>query len=73
MPELPHRNLDTGMGLERMSAIMQGKTSFFDGDIMQGLIKLGEEISGATMRATTMPARAAPCASSPTMRAPSTS
>ena len=48
MPELPHRNLDTGMGLERMSAIMQGKTSFFDGDIMQGLIKLGEEISDAT-------------------------
>ena len=46
MPELPHRNLDTGMGLERMSAIMQGKTSFFDSDIMQGLIKLGEEISG---------------------------
>ena len=32
----PHRNLDTGMGLERMSAIMQGKTSFFDSDIMQG-------------------------------------
>lgn len=48
MPELPHRNLDTGMGLERMSAIMQGKTSFFDGDIMQGLIRLGEEISGAS-------------------------
>ena len=48
MPELPHRNLDTGMGLERMSAIMQGKTSFFDSDIMQGLIKLGEEISGAS-------------------------
>lgn len=46
MPELPHRNLDTGMGLERMSAIMQGKTSFFDSDIMQGLIRLGEEISG---------------------------
>ena len=48
MPELPHKNLDTGMGLERMSAIMQGKTSFFDSDIMQGLIKLGEEISGVT-------------------------
>ena len=47
MPELPHRNLDTGMGLERMSAIMQGKTSFFDSDVMQGLIGLGEEISGA--------------------------
>ena len=48
MPELPHRNLDTGMGLERMAAIMQHKSSFFDGDVMQSLIKLGEEISGAT-------------------------
>lgn len=48
MPELPHRNLDTGMGLERMAAIMQHKSSFFDGDVMQGLIKLGEDISGKT-------------------------
>ena len=48
MPELPHRNLDTGMGLERMSAIMQGKTSFFDSDIMQGLIRLGEDVSGVS-------------------------
>ena len=48
MPELPHRNLDTGMGLERMAAIMQHKSSFFDGDVMQSLIKLGEDISGAT-------------------------
>ena len=46
MPELPHRNLDTGMGLERMAAIMQHKSSFYDGDLMQSLIKLGEEISG---------------------------
>lgn len=46
MPELPHRNLDTGMGLERMAAIMQHKSSFFDGDVMQSLIKLGEDISG---------------------------
>ena len=48
MPELPHRNLDTGMGLERMAAIMQHKSSFFDGDVMQSLIKLGEEISNKT-------------------------
>ena len=46
MPELPHRNLDTGMGLERMAAIMQHKSSFYDGDLMQDLIKLGVEISG---------------------------
>ena len=48
MPELPHRNLDTGMGLERMAAIMQHKSSFFDGDVMQSLIELGEDISGKT-------------------------
>ena len=46
MPELPHRNLDTGMGLERMAAILQHKSANYDGDIMQGLIKLGEQISG---------------------------
>ena len=48
MPELPHRNLDTGMGLERMAAIMQHKSANYDGDLMQHLIKLGEQISGAT-------------------------
>ena len=46
MPELPHRNLDTGMGLERMAAIMQHKSANYDGDLMQSLIKLGEDISG---------------------------
>ena len=46
MPELPHRNLDTGMGLERMAAIMQHKSSFYDGDLMQSLISLGERVSG---------------------------
>ncbi len=48
MPELPHRNLDTGMGLERMAAIMQHKSANYDGDLMQGLISLGEKISGKT-------------------------
>ena len=48
LPELPHRNLDTGMGLERMAAIMQHKSANYDGDLMQSLIALGEEISGKT-------------------------
>ena len=48
MPELPHRNLDTGMGLERMAAIMQHKSANYDGDLMQSLIALGEQISGKT-------------------------
>ena len=45
MPELPHRNLDTGMGLERMAAILQHKSANYDGDLMQSLIALGEKIS----------------------------
>ncbi len=47
MPELPQRNLDTGMGLERIAAIMQGARSNYETDILRGLIALGEEISGA--------------------------
>lgn len=46
LPELPHRNLDTGMGLERMAAILQHKGSNYDGDLMQSLIALGSRISG---------------------------
>ena len=46
MPELPHRNIDTGMGLERITAIMQGKSANYDGDLMHGLIELGERLTG---------------------------
>ena len=46
MPELPHRNIDTGMGLERITAIMQGKSANYDGDLMRGLITLGERLTG---------------------------
>ncbi len=33
--DLPRPSIDTGMGLERMSAIMQGVTSSFDIDLFQ--------------------------------------
>lgn len=46
MPDLPHRNIDTGMGLERMAAIMQHKGSNYEGDVMSSLIELGERLSG---------------------------
>ncbi|MCH4084022.1 MAG: alanine--tRNA ligase [Olsenella sp.] len=46
MPDLPHRNIDTGMGLERMAAIMQHKGSNYEGDVMTSLIELGERLSG---------------------------
>ena len=46
MPELPHRNIDTGMGLERIAAIMQHKGTNYDGDLLQSLIGVGEKLSG---------------------------
>ena len=46
LPDLPHRNIDTGMGLERISAIMQGKSSNYESDVLRGLIALGERKTG---------------------------
>jgi alanyl-tRNA synthetase len=43
---LPARNIDTGLGLNRMAAILQKKQSVFDTDQFQPLIELGEELSG---------------------------
>ena len=45
MPELPHRNIDTGMGLERIAAIMQHKGTNYDGDLLRSLIAVGEGLS----------------------------
>ncbi|HYV15447.1 MAG TPA: alanine--tRNA ligase [Conexibacter sp.] len=43
---LPARNIDTGLGLNRMAAILQGKESVFETDQFAPLIALGEELSG---------------------------
>ncbi len=43
---LPTRNIDTGLGLNRMAAILQGKESVFETDQFQPLIDLGQELSG---------------------------
>jgi alanyl-tRNA synthetase len=37
--ELPNKNIDTGMGLERISMIMQNKKNLFDTDLFQPLYK----------------------------------
>ena len=43
---LPSRNIDTGMGLDRMAAILQGVESVFETDQLRPLVELGEELSG---------------------------
>jgi alanyl-tRNA synthetase len=43
---LPANNIDTGLGLNRMAAILQGKQSVFETDQFAPLIELGEELSG---------------------------
>jgi alanyl-tRNA synthetase len=44
--ELPMRNIDTGMGLDRMAAILQDVPSVFETDLVRPLIELAEELSG---------------------------
>ncbi len=46
LSELPSKNIDTGMGLERMAAILQDKPSVYETDNFWPLIELGQELSG---------------------------
>ncbi|MCX4048301.1 alanine--tRNA ligase [Aeromonas caviae] len=48
MEPLPRPSVDTGMGLERISAIMQGVHSNYEIDIFQALINKAAEIVGTT-------------------------
>jgi alanyl-tRNA synthetase len=46
LKDLPHPSVDTGMGLERLAAVMQGVHNNYDIDLFQRLIKAGSELSG---------------------------
>ncbi len=46
LEELPSKHVDTGMGLERIVNVMQGKTSNYDTDLFQPILKKLQDLSG---------------------------
>ena len=46
LTDLPARHVDTGMGLERVTGLLQGVDGNYDCDLIRGLITVAEERSG---------------------------
>ena len=65
---LKTKNIDTGMGLERIAAIMQGVDNNYDTDVLRGLVAVGESLSGKEYKKDR--GAISLCASWPTTAAP---
>jgi alanyl-tRNA synthetase len=52
LENLPKPSVDTGMGLERIASVLQGKTSNYDCDLLRVLVDKASEISGKPYRGT---------------------
>ena len=50
LEDLPSRHVDTGMGFERLCAVMQQKDSNYNTDVFQPIIAFTEQLSGRTYR-----------------------
>jgi alanyl-tRNA synthetase len=46
LDSLPKQNVDTGLGLDRLAAILQDVPSVFENDQFRPLVELGEQLSG---------------------------
>ncbi len=46
--ELEHKNIDTGMGLERLACVMQGVDNLFEVDTVRAILNKVTEIAGKT-------------------------
>jgi len=57
LTDLPRKNIDTGLGLERMAAILQGKPTNFETDLFQPIIKAVEDLTGKKYEENLVPFR----------------
>jgi alanyl-tRNA synthetase len=46
--DLPKRNIDTGAGLERVLALLQGTDTVFETDVLRGCLAAAERVTGRT-------------------------
>ena len=44
--ELPAKNIDTGMGVERVATLLQGVENVYETDLVRSVISRAEELSG---------------------------
>jgi alanyl-tRNA synthetase len=49
--DLPSKNIDTGMGLERVAMVLQGAASGFETDVVRPVLAAAERGTGSTYRA----------------------
>ena len=54
---LPQKNIDTGMGLERMAAVLQGTKSNFEIDILKPIVYIVEKKTGTDLKNNSRHAR----------------
>ena len=53
--DLPHPNIDTGLGLERLACIMQETTCIFDVDTIRSVLQQVENVTGVEYKGGTVP------------------